>query len=83
MDRWQDLAACQIQLPVLDLLTDDEYEAAYNAAVTDISFISKPDEVTERRWAKTCSRCPVPGECYAWAERNDVSGVFVAGEWRE
>jgi hypothetical protein len=49
----------------------------------DLSFISKPDEVTEKRWAKICSRCEVIEQCYKWANRNDITGSFIAGEWRE
>ena len=80
---WQDLAECQVQLPDIDLLNDEEYEAAYEAAVNDTSFIRKPDDVTAKRWERICAQCPVIEECYAWANDNDVTGVFAAGEWRE
>lgn len=47
----------------------------------DLSFIQKPDEVTAKRWARTCSKCEVFSECEKWAE--DADGVWAAGEWRE
>jgi hypothetical protein len=51
--------------------------------VEDTSFIREPDEITERRWARTCSKCQVFTQCLQWADRTKVSGVYVAGEWRE
>ena len=83
VEEWMTDAACTVELPNKDLLDDDEYAEAYAIALSDVSFISKPDEVTERRWAKTCSRCPVFSECVAWADRTKASGIYVAGEWRE
>ena len=83
MGDWRDLASCQVELPNKHTLTDDEYQQRYEAAVGDTSFIRKPDEVTERRWARICARCPVIEKCHQWAEETKAAGVFAAGQWRE
>lgn len=49
----------------------------------DTRFIRPPIGNEEEQWARTCAQCPVFSECLAWADRLDVSGVYVAGEWRE
>lgn len=60
-----------------------EYANCVVDKAEDTSFIRKPDELTERRWARTCAQCQVFNECVAWANDNDVNGVYVAGEWRD
>jgi hypothetical protein len=86
--NWQELAACAVELPDLDLFPDDpegdeEYKDAYEAALADTSFVRKPNDLEERRWAKTCASCPVFSECLAFADATDAKDVYVAGEWRE
>lgn len=49
----------------------------------DVSFITKPDEITERRWQRICKTCPVQLECLEWSDEQKVTGVYAAGEWRE
>ena len=49
----------------------------------DTRFIRRPSPVEDDEWGLVCSRCPVFAECLAWADRVEVSGVYVCGEWRE
>jgi hypothetical protein len=49
----------------------------------DTRFIRPPTGVEEEQWGRICARCPVFAECLAWADRLEVSGVYVAGEWRD
>ena len=50
----------------------------------DKSFIEKPSSPeVEERWANICAICPVFQQCKEWADDEKVSGVYVAGEWRD
>lgn len=50
--------------------------------VSDTSFLYEPDEVSDRRWARICSKCQVFNQCATWADRFDIRGTYIAGEWR-
>lgn len=84
-ETWWERAARAFGDALASFYQKDWMEGANCQADTqeDTSFIRKPDEVTAKRWARTCSRCDVIGQCYRWANSNEVTGVFVAGEWRE
>ena len=58
-----------------------EYALCHVTDGSDKTWIEKPDEVTERRLARVCSRCPVIEECYGWVVDSGASGIFAAGEW--
>ena len=65
---------------------EKDWQDAANCQVDsheDLSFIRKPDEVTQKRWERICAKCPVIEECFNWANKNDITGTFIAGEWRE
>lgn len=49
----------------------------------DKSFITKPSPELEERWAEVCASCPVFSECFDWANREGITGTYVAGEWRD
>jgi hypothetical protein len=49
----------------------------------DTRFIRRPTPEEEEEWGLTCAQCPVFNECLKWADRLDVTGVYVCGEWRE
>lgn len=48
----------------------------------DKDFIQKPTAEQEKRWANSCAHCPVFGECFDWANREEITGTYIAGEWR-
>ena len=48
----------------------------------DTRFIRKPTPAEDDEWGALCAQCPVFSECLRWADREDVAGVYVAGEWR-
>ena len=63
-----------------------DWEELANCVVDDPqdkSFIDKPTPRTEGRMAILCATCPVFSQCKAWADREGVTGVYIAGEWRE
>jgi len=49
----------------------------------DKSFIDKPSPELEEKWAMACASCPVFNECHNWADREDITGTYIAGEWRD
>lgn len=49
----------------------------------DKSFIDKPSPELEEKWATACASCPVFGECQDWADREQITGTYIAGEWRD
>lgn len=82
---WHEHAARVLNIVLAETYESDWMEGA-NCQVDntkDTSFIREPDEVSDRRWAKVCSKCQVFTQCFAWANHNDVHGVYVAGEYRE
>lgn len=50
---------------------------------SDTSFITKPTPELEEKWAAVCASCPVFTQCHKWAEREQITGVYAAGEYRE
>jgi hypothetical protein len=81
--EWMEAAACATPFPDKDLLSDDEYAAAAWAAVSDTRFIREPTPEEDDEWGAVCAKCPVFEECLTWADKFNVTGVYVAGEWRE
>jgi hypothetical protein len=75
---WDDL--------VVPNLIERDWQEAANCLVDDpkdTRFIRRPTPAEEEEWGFICAHCPVFQDCFSWSERNEASGVFVAGEWRE
>lgn len=60
-----------------------EYANCPVAHPADKSFIEKPTPQQAELWATTCAQCPVFSECFDWANREGITGAYIAGEWRE
>ncbi len=51
-----------------------------------LSWVKDPDEVTRRELADmraTCDTCTVKASCRDFAEREDITSGFWAGEFRD
>lgn len=49
----------------------------------DLRFIVRPTAEEEKEWEAICKQCPVALQCLEWADREQPTNVYVAGEWRE
>lgn len=49
----------------------------------DNNFIRKPSSDEAPMWEQICKQCPVSTQCMEWADREQLTGVYAAGEWRE
>lgn len=49
----------------------------------DTRFIRKPLPGEALIWEGICKQCPVSLQCMEWADENNETGVYLAGEWRE
>lgn len=84
-DTWWRRAA-KVITPYLYNVHERDWMELANCPVTepeDKSFIEKPSPELAEKWAQACASCPVITECYDWANREDITGTFIAGEWRE
>lgn len=46
-------------------------------------FIDKPTPEHDEKWGAICASCPVFNKCKEWADREEITGTYIAGEWRE
>lgn len=84
-ERWYFRAAKAMAPAVKETYESDWMDAANCLAesVEDTEFIERPTMGQVRKWDLICKQCPVSMQCMEWADKNEVHGVFIAGEWRE
>lgn len=64
---------------------DDDWKRRA-ACRDDTRFTWRKEWLAPRDWMHlklTCDGCPVFGQCAQWADDEQATDVFAAGEWKE
>lgn len=87
-ERWYLRAARAIAGPVKRTYEKDWMSESN--CLDDDRFLTAPPQASWELGAPNdpqleaiCRQCPVSMQCMEWADKNNPTGVFIAGEWRE